>query len=899
MKQDTNRNAPRVVRMPAGKQTAARDVDREIALHLELLEADLVASGLSEEAARAEAARRFGDLATVREECVEIEGSRQQGVRRREWLAETRQDLHFALRTLRRAPAFAATVVLTLAIGIGATVAMFSVVDAVLLRALPLPNASSVVTITPRLPQGPTNASPALYTQWREQSRTLSHVAAIARKTATLTHQATPSRVSGAAVSGDYFTLLGVAAATGRTISRDDDVAGAPDVVVLSDRTWRGTLGAASDIVGRSVELDGGSRTVIGVMPAALDRIGEQNDFWIPLRLAASQRNNYTPYLSVLGRVRSTSTVSAARREVDDIVRHLGPAALRDGVRPSIDVSPLLDALTSAFRKPLLMLLGATLAILLIACTNVSTLMLARGNQRGRELAVRAALGAGRARLVRQLTTEHVMLAAIAALVACPIAFVIRRALLTLVPADIPRIGDASLDARGIAVAALLALLATAVCSIAPALRLRAQRTGDALRGGGATTGRRSNQWRNAFVATETALALTLLTGAGLLLRSALSLSRVEPGFDVDRVMTARLALPVKQYPKLPEALQKFHAIIASVRAEQGVAAAALVSRVPLGGSIASIDLGIAGARDNGAGLVHAAMRVSSSRYFSSMGIPIVAGRDLSDDDRMDSPGAIVVNEALAKLLAPTPAALIGRRLRSDNGAFADSTGQPRTLEVVGVARDILDGGLRSSASPEFFVPMDQTSDEPWDYWINREMLLVVRSAGLPPAALVPAMRRAVNAVDARVPLYDVRTTGERVQDALAVERFALQLASVAGVLALLLASIGIHSVVSYVVSQRTREAGVRLALGATAQQVVALVVRQSMRPVLAGIVVGIAGSLVVARAGTALLFGVTTRDPVAFSSAGAVMLAVGALACWIPARRMSRVMPASVLRGE
>lgn len=908
MSEARGRESKGIVRMPPSAQTAAADVEREIALHLEMLEADLVAQGMSADGARAEAVRRFGDRGSVRDECVSIEGSRQERVRRREWLAEVRQDVQYALRALRRAPGFAVAAIVTLAVGLGATIAMFSVVDAVLLRRLPLPGADQVVAIVPRLPDGPMNGSPALLTHWREESRTLLHVAGMVRRTATLLDGSSPSRITGAAVSGEYFGVLGVAAARGRGLQGADDTPGAPNVMVVSDRLWRGSFGSASDIVGSTVQLDGTTRVIVGVMPPSLDRIGDAKDFWVPLRLATSQRNNFTPYLSVLARVRADVAIGAAEAELDVIVKRVGADALRDGVRPVVTLSPLLREITGQYRRPLLVLLGATVAILLIACVNVSTLMLARSVGRSRELAVRAALGAGRSRLVRQLITEHLTLAGLAVLLAWPIALGFRQALVAFVPADIPRMGEATLDVRAAAVAALLAIVCGIACGLAPVVQLRTGAIGDTLRGTHATAGRQSDVWRKAFVATEVALALMLLTGAGLLLRSALSLSRVKPGFDVEGVMTARLALPTNQYPELPAAINTFQEIVATVRREPGVARAALVSRVPLGGSAASIDLGIVGQRStnagatdggNGVGLVNAALRVTSADYFGTMGIPIRAGRDLSERDVAGARDVVVVNESLAKRLGVSPNALIGQLLVSDNSAFADAKGVRKPLEVVGVTGDVLDGGLRGSAEPEFYLPMAQVPDEPWDYWINREMLLVARGTTGNDAGLVPAMRRAVAAVDGRVPLYDIRTTGERVQEALAVERFALELISSMGILALLLASLGIHGVVSYVVSQRQREAGVRLALGATAGQVVSLVVRQSMRPVLAGIAIGIVGSLFVARAGSALLFGVTTEDPIAYAAAGVVMLAVGAVACYAPARRMSTIMPAVVLRGE
>ncbi|MDF1505432.1 ABC transporter permease, partial [Roseisolibacter sp. H3M3-2] len=408
---------------------------------------------------------------------------------------------------------------------------------------------------------------------------------------------------------------------------------------------------------------------------------------------------------------------------------------------------------------------------------------------------------------------------------------------------------------------------------------------------------RRGDRWRRTLVAAEVALALVLLTGAGLLLRSAAALGRVRPGIDVAHVLTARLALPRRDYPTLPAALGAYARVLDAARRQPNVGSAALASRVPLGGSRTGMDVAPAGGAFEAATKVGTALRVASPGYFRSIGIPLLAGRDLLGVDAARAPRVVVVNRTLARRIGGG-GPVVGRRLVTDNGAFRDSAGAPLPLEIVGVVGDVRDGGPRAEPDPELYVPLAQVPEEPFEYWIGRELVLVARTTG-DPTALAPALRRAVAEVDQRVPLYDVRTTGARLGAAVAVERFSLRLLSLLGAAGLALAALGVHGVVAYTVGRRTRELGIRLALGATARGAVGLLVRQGMRPVLAGLALGIAGSVLAARAASSLLFGVEPLDPLSLAGALAVMTGVAAIACWTPARRAARVDPIEALREE
>ncbi len=902
-------DAPRrVFRLPASARRAAADVEREIAFHLAMREADLVAAGVPADAARDEARRQFGDPDEIGAECLAVEGERQTRLRWRDRAEGVMQDLVHAVRALRRAPGFALTVALTLGVGVGATTAVATVADAVLVRALPLREPERAVALVPRVGAETRNGSPAFYFAWRETSRTLAAVAATTTRRATLLGRGDATRLVGAAVTADFFTTVGASPALGRALGRDDDRPGAPAVVVLASRTWATAFGGDPRVLGHTVQLDGQPRTIVGVMPASFSIADGDAAFWVPLGLPASQRENYTPYLTLIGRLAPGATAAAASQELTAIVRRLGPGAADDGVVPTIAARPLGAYLVEAYRTPILLMVGAVAAVLLIGCANVSTLVLARSVTRSRELAVRASLGAGRGRLVRQLAAEHLVLAALAVVVALPVAAACLRLLTTTVPADVPRLAGVTLDARTFGVAVLFGTLASLLCGLTPALHQRRLDVGAIMQGGTRTAGdRRGERWRRLFVGLEVAVAFTLVVGAGLLLRSAASLARVRTGFDVARVLTARVALPERDYPSLPAAIRLLDAIVDEARARPGVAGAALVSRVPLGGSATGVDVALDGQPLSGASRVGVAFRIASGGYFRTMGIPLVAGRDLAATDGANTPGVVVVNAAFARRLGLTATSIVGRRIRSDNGAFTDAAGAPRPLEVVGVVGDVREDGPRADAEPAFYAPMAQVSEEPWNDWIGREMLLVARAdvangdAGerRALAALATQLRAAVASVDPRLPLYDVRSTGERLRQSLAIERFETALLTLLGALGLALAALGIHGVVAYSAQRRAREVGVRLALGATASEAVALVVRQSMRPVVVGLVLGAVGAVVAGRAARGLLFGVAPYDPVTLIGAAIVLGGAGLIAAVGPARRVARVDPVMALRNE
>lgn len=814
------------------------------------------------------------------------------------WWSAVRRDLRHAVRTLGRTPGFTMAAVATLGLGVGAATAMFSVVDAVLLRAPALPEASRVVALAPRAGGDERAGSPGLLAAWRAASRQLAHVAGLAPRQATHVTGGDAERISGFAASAALFDVLGVRPLLGRTFGAREDAPGAAPSVVLAHRFWTRAYGADPAVVGTTIRLDGTAHTVLGVLPPQVDALVDGSEFYVPLALPASQDANYTPYLTLVGRLAPGASMDGAARELDLITARLGAPAQDDGRTLTVRVAPLHAWIASGVRTPLLLMLGAVGVILLIGCANVATLVLVRSVGRARELALRAALGASRGRLAAQLAAEHVVLGLVASLLALPVAAAGTRLLVAWVPADVPRLAGAGIDARALAVALLLGVATSLLCGVAPALRQGRLDLQQALRAGGrGVAGGDGTGWRRALVGAEVALAVVLLAGAGLLVRSAVALARVRPGFDVEHVLTARLALPERDYPEIGPMVGALERMREAAASQPGVQGAGLVSRVPLGGSLTGIDVAPVERPLAGPDQVNVGLRIASTGYFAAIGIPLLAGRDLRPSDDARSPRVVVVNAAMAERLGGVRRA-VGRRVRSDNSAFADAAGRPHELEVVGVVGDVLDGGPRSAPSPELYAPLAQVPDEPWNYWIGREVLLVTRAAGSP-AALAPALRRAVAGVDPRVPLYDVRSTAERVAEATAIERFTSRLLVALGVAGLALAALGIHGVVAYLAALRRREASIRMALGATGAHVVSMVVRQGMRPVLAGLVVGLAGAAMAGRAAQSLLFGVSPLDPVTLVAAAGVLGMIALAAAWAPARGMGRVDPAVALRGE
>ncbi len=879
--------------------TVEQDVDDEITFHMETKIQDLIEEGMPPHLAREEARRAFGDADRIRRACREIGRRRERGRRWTEVFSEMGQDAAFALRQLRKVPAFAAIAVFTLALGIGATTAIFSLLDAVVLQPLPFAHPERLVFLWTTHRGEDRSTSPGNYLEFKRSLRSVEALAASQNASFNLVEgDGSPERIDGGRVTAGYFETFGIRPVLGRTFTPSEDAPGRERVVVLSHRLWRERFEGSPRALGQVLHLNGLPYTVVGVMPASFSLRSTDSRLWVPLALPAEEVTNYgNSYLIVRGRLRPGVTGKAAEAEMAGVVsrlRQLDPAANTDkGAR----LEPYLDRLLGGYRQRLLILLGAVGCVLLIACVNVANLLLARGAARGREIAIRAALGAGRRRIVRQLLTESLVLSLAGAGLGILLAALGLEGLVAISPPGVPRLEAAGIDATALACALGLGLLSSLVSGLVPALRSARPDLQGMLKEGGRSLGAGSprDRVRMGLLVTEVALALVLLAGAGLLIRSGLALQKVELGFDPAGVLTAQICLPDTSVPDtgLPEtaptgpdpAVAAVERMVAGLSRRPGVVSAAAVSILPLSGNDTSSRLTIESQPRRQGEEIHGSSREVTPEYFHTLGIPIVRGRALTAADRQGAPQVAIVNQTLARQAWPG-ADPVGRRL-----AYTGDENGPDWVEVVGVVGDVRLGNLDAEVRPAFYVPMEQSR-------VPREDLsvaLVARTAG-DPAGLAPALRSAVHEVNPRLPVYDVATFDEIRSFSTATERFNRLMLTALGVIGLLLAVVGIYGVIAWFVSQRTQEIGLRMALGATQGRVLGMVTWQAFRPVLVGLALGVVGALAATRVLSGLLFGVTATDPLTFAGVLAVLATAALVASWVPARRAAQVDPTRAL---
>lgn len=881
--------------------SVSREVEEEIAFHIEMTTRELVTAGLSPENARAEAARRFGSVDVVNAACQQLGRSRERRSKRAEVHLEILQDLRIALRQLIRAKAFTVIAVLTLALGIGATSTVFSALYAVVLRPLPFVNPERVVVLQSSEMGELLSPTAAEFVAMRDHVPEFSHVAAAVQSAGfTITDGELPQLVGGARASASFFEVFAVKPELGRVFTREDDMPGRNNVVVLSHRAWVSRYNSDAGILGRTIHLNGESHVVIGVMPAVFDITNDGDELWVPLALTPEAlANSGSRYLSVFARLAPGVSLEKARAAATAVERTTVanfPERKTPASKASIAITPFADDLIGSFRSLLLILLGAVGFVLLIACTNVANLLLARGTARAKELAIRAALGAGRGRLIRQLLTESVLLALIGAVSGIGLAFVLLQVLLRVSPADIPRLNQAHIDWHVIA----FTLVTAAVCSLffglVPALRAAGPQLQGTLREGGresAVSGR--GPLRQMLVACEVALAMALVTGAGLLIRSVWLLQQVNPGFEPRGVMTARILLPESRYASGASIVRAYAEMRMGAQQLPGVTTAALVSVLPLSGS--QMKASLFSDKQNSATdkAFGANLRLASGDYFRTMQIPVLAGRDIANSDNVSAPPVIVVNEQLAHKLWPDVASrnVLGRRIN----ALALSRAEPHWMTVIGVVGNIRDGSLATPVEPEFYIPVEQTPEHIWPY-LQRSLVLLVRGANAesPATTFTTPLAKVVKSVDATVPLAEARSMASFVQSSMETARFNTLLLSTLGGVALTLAMVGVYGVVAWFVSQRTHEIGVRMALGATPSAIWQLVAYRGLKPIIAGMFCGVALSLITSSVLQDQLYGVSKGDPITFAMVAALLLGVSALATYVPARRAMRVSPVEAL---
>lgn len=884
---------------PFTRTSVAAEVDEELAFHLEMTTRELIAQGLTPQQARSEAERRFGDMKTVNDDCRRYGTERDRNERRAEYREELKQDVVFAVRQLAKARAFSAIAILTLALGIGATAAVFSALDAVVLRPLPLDGSDRIVQLNVTRKNEPAGISAPEFLGLR-RTPSFSRVAgAVPSSGVTMTRNDVPELFGADRVTFEYFEVFNVKPMLGRTFAPEEDLPGAPKVVVLSHRFWNKQFDGDRGIVGRTIPLDGLPHTVIGVMPASFDFTRNTTDLWLPLALTSEQATRYNEqFLTIFARLAPGATLEQARAAATAAER-ITAERIPERVVPindfGVDVTRFIDTMVGDFRSLLWTLLGAVAFVLLISCTNVANLLLARGTGRTKELAIRAALGAGRGRLIRQMLTESLVLATLGGALGLGVAFGLLKVIVAVSPQSVPRLDQAHIDWRVLTFTFVVAFFCALIFGLLPAFRA----AGPSLQGTLRESGRRGmavarDRLRGILVATEVALAITLLVGSGLLIRSAWRMQQVDPGFDPAAVLASRLSLPAARF-ETPDAVKTTYATIRDRAAEiPGVQSAAIVSIVPLTGNDVQASV-LAEGQSRDRQRPRANLRLAGPGFFASMGIPFVHGRDFTRTDNARSPSVAIVNEAFAAKLWP------GVPLRDVIGKRVDTMSPKRTesnyWEVVGIIRDIHDQSLTRAPRPEFYIPVDQTPDMLWPL-IQRSLVVVVRGANptMDAETLIKPLRRAVASVDPSLPLADARTMKSYLAGSLETARMNTLLLSLLGGIALALAMVGIYGVVSYFVTQRNHEIGVRLALGATPALIWKFVVRRGLTPIVAGLAVGFALSFATSRVIEGQLFQVSGHDPLTLGAVGGLLLLVGLLATYVPARRAMKVPPVVAL---
>ncbi|HEX3236410.1 MAG TPA: ABC transporter permease [Gemmatimonadales bacterium] len=804
------------------------------------------------------------------------------------------QDLRYALRSLAKAPGFTLVTLLTLALGIGANTAIFSVVDAVLLRALPYRNPGELVVVRETYGEGEEGSvSGPNFLDWKSRNHSFAGVTAWRGTNPALVGAGEPEELSGAVVDADYFKVLGVTPILGRGFAPGED-RGQGSVVVLDETLWRSRFGADPGIVGRTISLSGQPYSVIGVVPPSRAYPGSIQ-VWLPLgygqgRSAMRDSHSY----DVVARLKPGVTPAQAQKDLAALARRLEKEFPESNTGRGVHVVPLNEASVGAVRTALLLLTGAVALVLLIACANVANLFLARAGTRQRELAVRLALGASRWRLTRQVLVEAVTLSLAGGLLGLLLASWAIDLLLALQPRGIPRLKEVGIDGPVLGFTLLVSLGVGVAFGLFPALSMSKQDPAESFRGEGrgTSTGRHRTRFRSALVVAQVSLALVLLVGASLLIVSVRQLGDVVLGFQPRGAMTFQLNIPAAKYADANAQRTYIDRLAERLRAIPGVRETGAVFFLPLGNGFTSGDISVEGRPAAAPGREqYAGYRIVAGNFLNALGVTLRRGRLLTPEDRAGAPLVTVVNEALARKLFPGQDP-IGQRL---------TFGTPDSAEwrqIVGVIADVRQNGLTTNPGPELYVPVWQLTPDFWIIFSTIPISFVVRS-DVAAETLGPAIKTAVRDVNPDQPISQLREAGELLQDATARQRFNMSLLTLFGLLAMILAAVGVYGVMAYGVSQRTRELGIRLALGARSSSVQALVLRDGLVMTLSGLGLGVLGALGLSRLLTTLLYGVSPSDPRVLGAAVLVLAVVSTIACLVPAIRATRVNPIDALRAE
>ncbi|HKN76256.1 MAG TPA: ABC transporter permease [Candidatus Acidoferrum sp.] len=863
------------------------ELDEDIRDHIAQETQDNIDRGMSPEEARYAAVRKFGNVTHIKEETRDVWSLI--------WLEQLLEDIRFGLRLLRKNPGFTATAILTLALGIGANAAVFSVVYAVLLRPLPYKDPSGLIVLhetTPRV--GDVSVSFQNFIDWRAASHTFAQMTAVQSVDFNLAGVTQPENISGDAVSPNFLSMIGVRPILGRDFDASEEKAGTAPVLLLSYSLWQSHLGGDPNAVGKTITLDGRSFTIVGVLPPNYRSL-DTTDVMLPIGVWATNNSDAIKErgdrgdMVVIGRLAPGVAFGQARAEMEGIAARLAKEYPESNDQFSVKLQPIRQAFVGDMKTAILVLFGAVLFVLLIACANVANLFLVRGASRTKEIALRIAFGASRGRIIRQMLTESLILACFGGVVGVVLALGGIRGMAQLIPADMLSGATVNLNSAVLLFVAGVVALAAFIFGLAPALHSTKPDVQSELKEGGRTSsgGVAQNRLRGALAVAEISLALILLIGAGLMMKSLYRLLEVDPGFRPDRVLTMEMDLRAQQYSKDPAVLNFWQQLIDRVSALPGVQSAAVGTAIPLTDNHGRSDVTIEGmALPTPGNYPHPDVHIVSPGYITTLGIPLLRGRTFTDQDNETAPLAGMINAMVARRFFPNEDP-IGKRFMFGHPSGGDPL---KWYTIVGVVSDTRLYGLANPARLEVYLPFRQDP--------RNHMALVVKS-GADPASLTSAVREAVQSIDKDQPVFAISTMEQLVSNSVATRRMTLVLLGLFSGLALVLGAVGIYGVISYSVAQRTHEIGIRMALGAPRGDVFRLVVGEGLKLAGVGIAIGIAAALGLARLMSSLLYGISATDFETFIGVAVLLALVALLACYVPARRAMRVDPTVALRYE
>jgi putative ABC transport system permease protein len=876
-----------------GRATVERELDEELRAYVDLLTAENVKAGATPEEARRAALIKIGGIEPVKEQVREERPGMM--------IENAGRDLRYGFRLLRRSPGFASITVVTIALGIGATSAIFSVVNAVALKPLPYPRSERLMFITsqfPRLDFDKFWMSSPEYFELRERSKSFTDIAAYRSGAANVSEGTRPERVNALFVTANMFDVLGVRPRVGVPFTAEQDLPNAEPVVVISDGLWRRNFGSDASIIGKKIEIQGRKRTVVGVAPPGLDLHDTRAELWMPLGLdPANRQNRSSHFLYLVGRLKPDVSEGRAKSELLTLIRRWG--TLNPGMHVPNDsthrlqLEPLRAEVIGNVSRALWVLQGAVILVLLIACANVANLLLVRAEGRHKEFAIRTALGAGRGRILRQFTAEGMLLTFIGAALGLALAHWGLKLLLSANPESIPRSAEIAIDPRVLIFTSVVAVATATIFGLAPLLHLGESAVSAAIKEGGtrSTQSMTRHSVRRGLVAGEIALAVMLVVGAGLLLRSFRNLTAVDAGFDARNMVTFGVVLPPATYTDAQRRANFTAELVRKLQEIPGIQRVAVMTGLPPNRQVNANDTDMDGV-PTGHGLPALNVDYYQSAtvgYFEAMKIPMINGRGFTTAD-IAGPGAAIINETMAKRFYPNTNP-VGRRVRPSG--TPDSVGW---FTIVGVAKDVKQGGLDQKVGTELYFNIEQGPRI--NGFAPTGLNVVMRSArGL--ESLMSSIQGVVRSLDPGLPIVQPRRMEAVFADSVSRQRFLSQLLGIFAGVALVLAAIGTYGVLSYLVTERQREIGIRVALGASAGGIVRLVLRQGLGISILGIAVGVGGALGLARVTQSLLFGISPTDPSTYFAVGAVILVVALLACMIPAQRAMRVDPLVAIRNE